>query len=181
MEIEQESDLRYIISVLPAFGERYRGLVLCYAQLFGISPMALKTKKIRLLLEDMKRLFDAQAFSYQKKTYKISHAGIGQALDVLVKKHWPEPLENHNYLKKVMIGIAEQEEKEASRAHDAAVRQREDLQRAGHHREDPAKFEARDCTPAREDRPEPARVAVTEEQRLRNLTRVSEIIKSIGG
>jgi hypothetical protein len=102
-----------------------------YCQLFGVTPFAVKSKKLRLLIEEMKRLFDAQAFSYQKKTYAISHSGIAEALDLCVKKDFQRHLENHNYLKRVMVTIAEREGKMQSRQAEKDLRAREDQCRAG--------------------------------------------------
>lgn len=158
MELQMDGDLRFAFEVLPSFGQRYSHLVMGYAYLFGVTPMQIKAKKLRLILEEMKRLFDSQAFSYQKKTYAISHAGIGEALDLCVKKNFSEHLENHNYLKRVMVTIAEREGKNQSRAAEKDLRAREEKSI---------------------NNVEPEQIS--EEQRRRNLTRVGEIIKSIGG
>jgi len=112
MEIQMDKDLQFIFDVLPAFGTRYAQYVMGYCYLFGVSPLKLKAKKLRLILEEMKRLFDAQSFSYQKKNYPISHAGIAEALDICIKKNFETPLDSHNYLKKIMIGISEREGKD---------------------------------------------------------------------
>lgn len=177
MTMEMDKDLKYVFQALPSFGGRYSHLVMGYAQLFGVTPFAVKAKKLRLIIEEMKRLFDAQAFNYQKKTYRISHAGIGEALDMMIKRNWTKPFANHNYLKSVMIDISEREEKDGSRKVDAETRKREDLQRAG-------------LSPS--PQPSPSRgegvgggadpeLHFTREQREGNLTRVRNIIKSIGG
>jgi hypothetical protein len=116
MQIQMDKDLRYIFEVLPSFGTRYSNLVMAYCQLFGVTPFHIKAKKLRLIMEEMKKLFDAQTFSYQKKKYEISHAGIAEALDICIKKNFEQHLENHNYLKKVMVTIAEREGKADSKA-----------------------------------------------------------------
>ena len=201
MEIQMDKDLRFVFDALPSFGTRYSHLVMGYCQLFGVTPFAVKSKKLRLLIEEMKRLFDAQAFSFQKKTYAISHAGIAEALDLCVKKDFQEHLENHNYLKKVMITISEREGKNQSRQAEKDLRAREDKYRAGsraaeltpepgtpqNNRIDRGSIptrtiqttpgvplKCRDCSP---NNPSP----ITEEQRQRNLARVGNIIKGIGG
>lgn len=160
MEIQMDKDLRFVFDALPSFGTRYSHLVMGYCQLFGVTPFAVKSKKLRLLIEEMKRLFDAKAFSFQKKTYAISHSGIAEALDLCVKKDFQQHLENHNYLKRVMVTISEREGKTQSRQAEKDLRARED--------------KCRDCSP---NNPSP----ITEEQRQRNLTRVGDIIKGIGG
>lgn len=174
MHIEMDKDLRFVFEALPSFGTRYSSLVMGYAYLFGVTPMALKSKKLRIIIEEMKRLFDSQSFGYQKKIYTISHAGIAEALDIMIKRSWADPLDSHNYLKKVMIGISEREGKDASRASEADMKQREDLQRAG--LDINAAGNGRDR--ALQDGPE---MKFTREQRESNLTRVRDIIKTIGG
>lgn len=183
MTIEMDKDLRFVFNALPSFGTRYSHLVMGYCQLFGVTPFSIKSKKLRILIEEMKRLFDSQSFSYQKKTYRISHAGIAEALDLCGKKNFSEHLENHNYLKKVMMTIAEREAKDASRKVDADLREREDKQRAGYARPETSNDDVADdydAEPARRaDPPEPD-LRMSPEMRQRNLQRLGEIIKSIG-
>ena len=110
---------------------------------------------MRLILEELKRLYDAQAFSYQKTTYYITQQGIAEALDVAVKKHFDLPLESHNYLKKIMIAIGEREGKEAGRAGEVQLRKKEEALRNA---ERPSEAEAKE-----------------------NLQRINAIISGIGG
>lgn len=158
MEIQMESDIHAIIKMMPLFG-RHAHLVSGYCMLFGISPLKIKARKFRLLLEEMKTLFEQERFSYQKKTCRISAAGIVRALDVVVKKNFSEHLENHNYLKKVMIGITEEEAREAGKAAEKGLRAREERLREGR----------------REG------VERTEESDTVNRQRVQDLIKGIGG
>ena len=171
MQIQMDKDLKYVFDVLPSFGTRYSSLVMGYVSLFGVTPFNIKTKKLRVLLEEMKRLFDAQSFSFQQKQYPISHAGIGEALDICIKKNFTERLENHNYLKKIMIGISEREGKEKSRMSEKELRTREQKQAAGYDREE---------NPSRSPFVKGGRQVSDEEARA-NLARVGNIIKSIGG
>jgi len=208
MTIQMEEDLRFVFQALPSFGTRYSHLVMGYCQLFGVTPFTIKSKKLRLLIDEMKRLFESQKFSYQKKTYAISHAGIGEALDVMIKRHWNEPLDGHNYLKKVMITISEREEKDGSRKADADTRKREDRERSvAASQEKNCNCNYADAWRCAKDQNLPGKIAcdchchkrrssmpsisegdgneftgsgITEEQRRHNLTRVGEIIKSIG-
>lgn len=161
MDVITDKDLRYVIAALPSFGTRYSHLVMGYAQLFGVTPMHIKAKKLRLIIEEMKKLFDTQAFAWQKKTYSISHAGIAEALDVCVKKNFTEHLENHNYLKKVLVGISEREGKENSKRAEKDLRGRESnaLAGGGH--------------PQKEEK---IPVPVTERQAQANLTRVRDLL-----
>ena len=130
MEIQQDSDLCAIIQTMPAFG-RHANLIWTYVELFGISPLRAKTKKLRLLLDEMKVLLEAGAFSFQKKRYQISREGIAEALNIIVHRHFETLLENHNYLKKIMISIAEREASTASREAEKQLRQKENRLLAG--------------------------------------------------
>lgn len=130
MEMSHESDLHAIIQMQPAFGKQAH-LVWAYLELFGISPLRAKAKKLRVLLAEMKRLFDSESFTHGQTTHRISQAGIAEALNLLVHRHWTDRLDNHNYLKKVMIGIAEKEGRESGKQAERDLRQKEDGLRAG--------------------------------------------------
>jgi hypothetical protein len=177
MDIQISKDLEFIVAALPSFGTRYAHLVMGYAQLFGVTPMQVKAKKLRLIIEEMKKLFDAQSFTWQKKIYSISHAGIAEALDICIKKNFADKLENHNYLKKVMIGISEREGKTKSKQDEKALRKSEGIVLAvGGYRE-----KLPDPDGEKEDAGEEVTERITPEQAQKNLQRVGEIIKSIGG
>lgn len=125
MEIFHESDTSAILQMLPSFGTKYAHLVMGYCYLFGVTPLRLKAKKLRILLADMKRLFDAESFTFEKRQYGISHAGIAEALDVMIKRNFTRALPNHNYLKQIMIGISEREGKAAGRQAEKDLRKKE--------------------------------------------------------
>lgn len=125
MTILMDEDLSYVLEALPLFGSRYAKLVKGYVCLFGVTPYHIKAPKLRNLVEDMKRLFDAESFIYQKRKYYISHEGIAEALDIVIKRDFSKYLKNHNYLKEVMIDISEREEKNKSRQDEKNLRQRE--------------------------------------------------------
>ena len=163
-EMNFEADLRAAMELLPTFGKHVH-LVMGYCYLFGVTPFRLKAKKLRLILEELKRLYDAQAFSYQKTTYYITQQGIAEALDVAVKKHFDLPLESHNYLKKIMIAIGEREGRAAGRAAEKDLRLREESSRAGggHPQSEEEVSE----------RPSP-------EEAKENLKRINAIISGIG-
>lgn len=167
MEIQTESDLHAIIKMMPSFG-KHAHLVSGYTMLFGITPLKIKAKKWRLLLEEMKTLIEQERFSYQKKTYAISAAGIVRALDIVIKKNFAEHLESHNYLKKVMIGISEEEAKETGRAAEKDLRAKEKEIMAG-------KRDSGFGLPA--SGKEETR---TEESDAANLERVKGFLKNIG-
>lgn len=155
MDIQTENDLTAMIQMLPVFG-KHSNLVMAYLDIFQIAPMHKHMKKTLVLLTDMKNLFQSESFNYQKKIYKISQSGIVEALHVVVQRHFSEALDNHNYLKRVMISIAEREAKGASIQAERDLRQKEDRLMSGSNMPDEA-------------------------TRQGNLKRVGEIIKSIGG
>jgi len=155
MEIKADADLMAIIRLQPVFG-KHSNLVWAYVELFGISPLKAKTKKLLLLLEEMARLFQAEGFNYKKKPYRISRAGIVEALNITVHRDFPDRLTNHNYLKKIMISIAEKEDHAAGKQAEKDLRESEIRgERSGRNR----KF--------------------SEDERLANLSRLSDIIKTL--
>lgn len=155
MELDHEGDIVAIIKMQPVFGN-HAHLVWAYAELFGITPMRAKSKKLRSILTEMARLFQSGRYTYQKKTCEISQAGIAEALDVTVKRNFTTALDSHNYLKKIMLGISEREEAERGRRGEAVLREKEDRLRRG-------------------DRPE----GISEEDRVENMRRVGELIKGM--
>jgi hypothetical protein len=124
MDLQLDGDLRAIIAMSDAFG-RHRALVWAYAELFGITPLRAKAKKTRVILESVKKLFDAGGFSYQKRLYAIGIDGIAEALNIVVQRNFADGLDSHNYLKKIMIGISEREGKTAGKQAEKDLRKKE--------------------------------------------------------
>lgn len=174
MELKQDSDLYAIIKMLPVFG-KYSNLAWAYVELFGIAPMSKHTAKIRSILEVLKMVFQAEAFMFNRKRYEISHAGIGEALNVVVLKNFQDRLENHNYLKKVMIGISEKEDRESGKQAERDLRKKENGLMSG------SRYPEAEETiqlPRMKEVP-PARL--TEEEIEVNRRRLKDMIKQIGG
>jgi hypothetical protein len=138
MDIQISRDLEYVFNALTQhdIGKKYSTPVMGYISLFGVTPFHLKAPKMRLLMSDMVKLFDAQAFSYKKKHYQISHAGIIEALNICIRMNFEDGLDNHNYLKKVMISISGKEETGKSIAAEKDLRQREQSNLRGDERSD---------------------------------------------
>lgn len=196
MDLQLSGDLRAVIAIAEGFG-RNRGLVWAYAELFGITPLHAKAKKLRLILEEMKRLFDGGGFSYRKQLYAISAEGIAEALNVVVKKTFPDPLDSHNYLKKIMIGIADRQAKDSGRAAEKGLRGREARAvSGGTHREPMAGIrDVDDIDPDRErypvyeeqvEAPAPriapaSRRPESDEELAASQARARELINSFGG
>ena len=180
MIVFHESDVTAVIRMLPSF-EKHANVVMGYCYLFGVSPMHLKAKKLRILLEELKRLFDGESFTFQRRQYSISRAGIAEALDVMVKRNFTSTLTNHNYLKQIMIGIADREGKAAGRKAEADLRGREEALRSGSRGERyPVPEEAVEA-PAQRLRPIPdGRDQLTPEEREANRKRTQELLKKIG-
>ena len=95
MELQQDKDIVAIITMSAGFG-KHTHLVWAYVEIFGVTPMRDKAKKIRVILEEMKGLFDSGAFKYEKRKYEISQAGIAEALNVVVHRHFSDHLEKDN-------------------------------------------------------------------------------------
>ncbi|MBW2675713.1 MAG: hypothetical protein JRD89_20295 [Deltaproteobacteria bacterium] len=134
MEVQAEGDIRTIIQLTSKFGSQtYANLVFAYCELFGISPMKSHMKKLRLLLEEMAKLFEMESFTYRKKSYQISRKGIADALNEMAHRSFPDNLTGHNYLKKIMIGIAQEEARAQGRHEEEDLRDgEEDLKRGRH-------------------------------------------------
>lgn len=153
-----DNDIVAVIKLLSSFG-RHSNLVWAYLELFGTGPIFLKRKKVRVLLEEMKTLYESESFSFERKRYKISKAGIVDALNTMVHRNFTSRLANHNYLKKLMIGVAEKEETEKSKQDEKNLRQKEAGLRSG-------------------IRPEEK--GITEEQAEINRIKIKDLISSIG-
>ena len=121
-----DDDWRGIITLLPVFGVHGK-LVFEYVEKFGIKPLSIKSSKVLRLLRQMGKLFEFEAFEWRKGTKSLSKSGIVEALEIVVNKNFDVPLENHNYLKKVMVGISEREGKEKSVRAEREMRKREKL------------------------------------------------------
>lgn len=172
MELKQDSDLSAIIKMLPVFG-KYSNLAFAYVELFGIAPMSKHTAKVRSILDVLRMVFQAEALTFNKTRYSISHAGIAEALNIVVLKNFSERLENHNYLKKVMMGISEKEGRESGKLKERDLRQREERLMAGY-----ARAAEQVETPTMKTVP-PA--CLTEEQVAANRRRLKAMIQQIGG
>lgn len=177
LEAIAEGDLRAVLEMQDAFYPHGK-LVRAYFELFGVAPGFRNIHRLRILTEEMRTLFDREAFDYNRKSYRISRAGIAEALAGMIKRRFPEPLKNHNYLKAVMIQLAEREASTASKASERDLRKRESSLRSGTRY--PVAEEtvtAPPVLPVMKDMP-PARL--TPEQIEANRKRLKDMIAGIG-
>ena len=129
LETAHDENLKAILAINPTFGKD-APLVWAYVELFGVVPFRLKARKLRVLTNDMKRLWELGQFAFEKKNYTITRRGIADALHATVLHPFSTHLTNHNYLKKIMIGIAETEGAEAGKKAERDLYDREaDLRR----------------------------------------------------
>ena len=126
-----DSEWRDIIELLPSFGGHGK-LVFEYVEKFGVNPLRIKSKKILRLLKEVEGLFRSSEFVYQRRKYSASYVVVIEAIKVVNNKHFAGPLENHNYLKKVMISLAEEAKKEESKRGERELRLKEERLRNEH-------------------------------------------------
>ncbi len=103
-----------IIKLLPAFGA-HSSLIFEYVSLFD-SVRPIRPLKLLRLLKEVRDIYVAERFTYHKRIYRISKKGFAEGLKMVNNRQFSEPLANHNYLKKVLITLAEKEAVEAEKA-----------------------------------------------------------------
>jgi len=134
-EARAESDWAEIIRLLPEF-EAHGRLAFEYVELFGVDPLRMKSAKILRRLREIARLLREERFTYRKKAHRISRVGIVEALKTVCNRSFEGPLANDNYLKQVMISIAEGEAKKDRDRLDHEQRGRESRGRSMRPEED---------------------------------------------
>jgi hypothetical protein len=136
-ELVKDGALMEIIQMQPDFGHNAK-LVLEYAALFD-STRPINALKLKRILGEIRELYTGGRFILNRTTYEISKNGIVEALKVLCNKRFTDALPNHNYLKKVMISIAEKEAEELSIKKEKELRRKEAELRSGTRRGEPIK------------------------------------------
>lgn len=124
-----DRDLLEIIRMQADFSPHAR-LVFEYAELFD-ATRPVKAKKLLRVLTEIREMYVPGEFVFQKSRYGISRNGIAGSLKVVCGKHFTEPLSNHNYLKKVMISMAEEEAKKRSVEEERKLKEKETGLRTG--------------------------------------------------
>lgn len=130
LEARMDEELREIIRLLPRFGG-YQKLAMEYVELFGVTPMRIKTAKMLRLLGQVATFLEKEEFEFERKTYRISKRGVAEALNITCNKHFDRPLRDHNYMKTVMISISEREQRERSVEGEKKLRKKEERIRGG--------------------------------------------------
>ena len=183
MALQLSADLNAIIAMSDASGRHRAGSG--RMRLFGIVPFHAKAKA-PLILEELKKLFDGGGFSYQRRLYRISQEGIAEALNVVVKKNFADGLDSHNYLKRVMISIAEREEKDSGRRTEKDLRKKEASLMSGSRNAEKLTRDVNDSAyPVPEEQVEAPRMKtvpaahLTDEQIEENRRRVQVLVGSL--
>jgi hypothetical protein len=118
-----------VIKMMPDFGAHGR-LVWEYAEMFGISP-PLNARKLHRILSEVLEFFRGGGFVFQQKKYEISRDGLAAGIRTVCNAAIKGPLTNHNYLKKICIGIAEEEAKRRGKDEEGRRRKAESNIQAG--------------------------------------------------
>jgi len=127
------------IKMLPDFVPHNR-IVFEYAELFK-TTRPIKALKLRRVLGELRDIFVKQEFAFQRTRFTISKNGMAEALKIVCNKNFTVPLENHNYLKKVMVSISEKEGKLRSSLREKEILKREEQLRKGSRPGAPARSE----------------------------------------
>lgn len=125
----KDTALIQAIQMLPDFGPHAR-LVWEYAELFRIGP-PLNARKLYRLLSEVRDLFRSGGFDFGKRRYEISRDGLASALRTVCNARIQGGLQNHNYLKKCALRIAEEEAAKKSREEEAQRKKAEEAARTG--------------------------------------------------
>jgi len=135
----KDAALIEVIKMQSDFAPHSR-LVFEYSELFW-TTRGLKAAKLLRILTEVRDIWTGEKFAFQKRAYEISKAGIVQALKTVCNKRFEVPLENHNYLKKVMISVAEEEARKKSAEVEKTLKEKEARLRATTRPENPEQFE----------------------------------------
>lgn len=106
-EAGKDEALTEIIRMQPDFGP-HAALIFEYAELFD-TTRPIKAAKLLRIFKELREIYSGGRFTYHKRAYRISKKGFAEGLKMLCNKRFTEPLTNHNYLKKVLITIADKE------------------------------------------------------------------------
>ncbi len=118
----RDADLLDIIRMQADFAPHSR-LVFEYAELFG-ATRPIKAAKLLRVLTEVREIWTSGSFAFQKTRYAISREGMAEALKTVCNKRL-SGLDNHNYLKKVMVSVAEAELQKRAAEAERALKEKE--------------------------------------------------------
>lgn len=133
-----EGELREYLELLAGFGP-LRSTVEAYLDLFRAAPGAAMRVPTRLrLVRELRRVWDDKRFTFARHLHHVSQAQIGEALTKTVRAMQGQTgVVNHNYLKKVLLGLLSQDQRQEKRLESKAEQALEAKRRAGQHRLEP--------------------------------------------
>ena len=121
-EVCKDRDLLAAMTLLPEFMPHSK-LVLEYVALFG-AVRPIKAAKLLRLLRELHDVWKSGRFGFNHIVHTISRDGMGQAFKTVCNQV-KSPLTNHNYLKKVMVTLAEEEARKRSARAEAELKEKE--------------------------------------------------------
>lgn len=122
-EATREEALMEILKMRDVFAPHAK-LVFEYVDLFD-TVRPIKAAKMLRLLKEISNAWQSGKVKVHKRTLTISKAGIAEAMKIVCNRTFEDPLTNHNYLKKVMVGIAEKEAENQSAQAERDLRKKE--------------------------------------------------------
>ncbi len=122
LDAVRDDDLKAIIQMQGDFAPHSK-LVFEYAGLFG-TTRPIKAAKLLRVLTEVREIWTSGSFAFQKTRYAISREGMAHSLKTVCNKRLAA-LDNHNYLKKVMVSVAEAELQKRSAETERALKEKE--------------------------------------------------------
>lgn len=122
-EATRNQDIIAVIKMQADFAQHSK-LVFEYAELFE-TTRPVKPAKLLRILSEFRDIWLSGRFGMNKRVHVISREGMVQALKTICGKTFGAPLENHNYIKKVMVSISEAEAAKRSAAEEKALKENE--------------------------------------------------------
>ena len=119
----KDSVMVQVIRLLPEFGPHGR-LVWEYTELWRVGP-PLNARKLYRVMNEVLTIFKNCAFDFQRRRYSISRDGLARALQAVCNANLKGGLNNHNYLKKCAIAVAEEEAERRGKENERKLRSHE--------------------------------------------------------
>lgn len=133
-------DLIAVIKMQADFAPHSK-LVFEYAELFE-TTRPIKAARLLRILSEVREMWTSGRVTMSQRVYSISREGMATAIKTVCNKSFAVPLENHNYLKKVLMTTAEAEAQRRSATAEDELKRKEAGLRAGIKRQGGAADEA---------------------------------------